>query len=211
MKALEGGKPNDAIKLFAKVRKSWSDDADIGYLEGLAYGKLGDLKSVIRVSNRALKLDPNHYGALCNLANAQMGSGVSEDALENYAKSIEINPNAPEILNNYGRALSILGRREESIQQYEKALAVNPGHAPVYCAGPGCRLELGIPVWEDDPMYKICTNPNPNYSLTVYIVPCTNDLRRLTYSTFSVSMNLRGVYSHTCEGHPFFFGGGQTG
>jgi len=134
MKALEGGKPGDAIKLFAKVRKSWGDDADIGYLEGLAYGKLGDLKSVIRVSERALKLDPNHYGALCNLANAQMGSGASEDALENYARALEINPNAPEVLNNYGRALSLLGRREEAIEQYEKALAVNPRHAPAYCA-----------------------------------------------------------------------------
>ena len=130
LKALEGGKPADAIKLFAKVRKSWSDDADIGYLEGLAYGKLGDLKNVIRVSNRVLKLDPNHYGVLCNLSNAQMGSGASEEALENYARAMKINSNAPEVLNNYGRALSLLGRREEAIEQYEKALAVNPGYAP---------------------------------------------------------------------------------
>ena len=145
MKALEGGKPAEAIKLFAKVRKSWGDDADIGYLEGLAYGKMGDLKGVIQASARALKLDPNHYGSLCNLANAQMGSGASEAALENYLKAIEMKPDVPEVLNNYGRALSILGRREESIKQYEKALEINPNHAPVYCALGKALSEAGHP------------------------------------------------------------------
>ncbi|MDH5570789.1 MAG: sulfotransferase [Gammaproteobacteria bacterium] len=145
MKALEGGKPADAIKIFAKIRKSWCDDADIGYLEGLAYGKLGDLKGVIHVSNRALQLDPDHYGALCNLANAQMGAGDSEAALENYTKAIEIKSDAPEILNNYGRTLSILGRRDEAIEQYEKALQANPNHAPVYCALGKALAESGHP------------------------------------------------------------------
>jgi len=134
MKALEGGKPADAIKLFAKVRKSWGDDADIGYLEGLAYGKMGDLKGVVLASRRALEIDANHYGALCNLANAQMLTGSAEPALENYQKAIQVNANAPEILNNYGRALSILGRRDEAVEQYEKAITVNPHHAPAYCA-----------------------------------------------------------------------------
>ena len=145
MKALEGGKPAEAIKLFSKVRKSWGDDADIGYLEGLAYGKMGDLKSVIQVSTRALKLDANHYGSLCNLANAQMGLGAPETALENYIKAIELKPDAPEVLNNYGRALSILGRREESIVQYKKALEINSSHAPVYCALGKALSEAGHP------------------------------------------------------------------
>ncbi len=145
MKALESGKPADAINLFSKVRKSWCDDADIGYLEGLAYGKMGNLKGVIKVSKRALGLNADHYGALCNLANAQMGTGASEAALENYAKAIQLKPDAPEVLNNYGRALSILGRREEAIEQYEKALKINPGHAPVYCALGKALAESGHP------------------------------------------------------------------
>jgi len=145
MKALEGGKPADAIKLFSKVRKSWGDDADIGYLEGLAYGKMGNLKGVMQVSCRALGIDPNHYGALCNLANAQMGSGDAGTALENYEKAIELNPKAAEVLNNYGRALSILGRRKEAIEQYNKALAINPGYAPIYCALGKVLAEGGHP------------------------------------------------------------------
>lgn len=145
MKALEGGKPAEAVKLFEKVRKSWGDDADIGYLEGLAYGKIGDLKNVIRVSSRALKLDPDHHGALCNLANAQMGVGESEAALENYARAIEIKPDAVDVLNNYGRALSVLGRREESIEIFEKAVEINPDYAPVYCALGKALAEEGYP------------------------------------------------------------------
>lgn len=145
MKALEGGRPADAIKLFEKVRKSWGDDADIGYLEGLAYGKMGRLKNVIQVSRRALNIDPEHYGALCNLANAQMGAGAPDAALENYEKAIKLQPSAAEILNNYGRALSMLGRREESIEQYEKALEANPHHAPAYCALGKALGEAGQP------------------------------------------------------------------
>lgn len=134
MEALDKEKPRDAIRLFEKVRKSWGDNPDIGYLEGLAYGKLGDTKGVIRVSERALKLAPDHFGALGNLANAQMLMGHSEDALENYTKALETNPNAPEVLGNYGRALATLGRHEEAIEYCKRALTCNPTDAPVLAA-----------------------------------------------------------------------------
>jgi tetratricopeptide (TPR) repeat protein len=145
MKALEGGKPGEAIKLFAKVRKSWCDDPDIGYLEGLAYGKLNDFKGVINVSNRSLKMDPDHFGALCNLANAQMGLGNSEAALGNYAKALNSKPDALEVLDNYGRALSILGRREEAIEQFKKALSLNFNYAPAHSCLGKAYAEAGQP------------------------------------------------------------------
>ena len=114
MQALQGGDPREAIRLFEKVRKSWRDDPDIGYLQGLAYGKLGDYEAVMQVSKRALAQAPNHFGALCNLANVQFMMGDQESALENYGKALESQPDASEILDNYGRALGMLGRRDEA-------------------------------------------------------------------------------------------------
>lgn len=145
MKALDGGKPSEALKLFSKVRKSWGDDPDIGYLEGLAYGKLGNAKEIINVSNRALKLAPDHFGALSNLANAQMGMGSHEQALQNYEKALQQKPDAHIVLDNYGRALSGMGRREEAIDQYNKVIKLNPSYAPVYAALGKAYAESGYP------------------------------------------------------------------
>ena len=52
MQAFNGGSPEEAIRLFEAVRKSWRDDVDILYLESLAYGKLGRPKNVREISSR---------------------------------------------------------------------------------------------------------------------------------------------------------------
>lgn len=134
MNELNNGSPEKAIKLFAKVRKSWCENADIFYLEGLAYGKLGKSEYVKRASKKALKIDPNHFGAMCNLANALIGMHESTAAIEYYEKALKVKPNAAEIMDNYGRALSIIGRREESIDIFLESLKVNGSHAPTHAA-----------------------------------------------------------------------------
>jgi len=145
MKFLEGGRPGEALKLFLKVRKSWGDDPDIGYLEGLAYGKLGDLKSIVTVSNRVLNVAPEHFGALSNMANAQMGLGKTDLALEYYDKALKINPEAPEVLDNYARAITSLGRRDEAIDYYKKAIAIKPGEASTHALLGRVYAESGKP------------------------------------------------------------------
>ena len=134
MKALEGGNPSEAIKLFSKVRKSWGENADIYYLEGLAYGKLGKFSDVTRTSKKALKIDPKHFGAMTNLANALIVMRDYASAISYYEKALKIKPNAPETMDNYGRALSIIGRRDESIEVFTRSLQVNANHAPTHAA-----------------------------------------------------------------------------
>ncbi|MDH5388256.1 MAG: sulfotransferase [Gammaproteobacteria bacterium] len=143
MNELNGGNPENSLKLFAKVRKSWCENADIFYLEGLAYGKLGRMNDVKRVSNKALKIVPGHFGAMCNLANALITLGDPATALEYYEKALEINPNAGEIFNNYGRALSLIGRRDESIDIFLKALNADENHAPTHASLGKVYVESG--------------------------------------------------------------------
>ena len=145
MKELETGDPEKAIRLFSSVRKSWCENADILYLEGMAYGKLGKTEDVQRVAKKALELQENHFGALSLLANTQMIFGDKEGALSNYDRALAIQPDAPEILDNYGRALSMLGRREEAIAHYKKILSKHPNFAPSHCALAKAYCEGGDP------------------------------------------------------------------
>lgn len=145
MQALNSGQAEEALSLFKKVKRSWRDDADIGYLEGLAYGRLGDMKGVEAASRRALKMNPDHFGALCNLANAQMAANDMESAFQNYQKALKAKPDAPEVMNNYGRALMMTGRYEEAVDAYEKALANSPDHAPAHVSLGLAYTEAGYP------------------------------------------------------------------
>ena len=128
------GDPSKAIRLFEEVRASWQDDADILYFEGCAWGKLGQPDRVKTLSEQALSLKPDHFGSLCNLANALMLTGDEEGALENYEKARDINPDAPDVLNNYGKALGMLGRREEAIELYKGAVEKRPDYASAHAS-----------------------------------------------------------------------------
>ena len=122
MQALNNGRPKEAIRLFEKVQKTGGNHPDIWYLMGLAYGKQGEMAKVKQVSMRCLEVAPNHYGALCNLANTLMYFGDQEGALDNYAKAMKAKPGDETVINNYGRALDLLGRREEAIEHFESIL-----------------------------------------------------------------------------------------
>ncbi len=145
MKLHEEGKPKEAIRLFDKVRKSWGDDADIWYLIGLAHGKLGEMKQVKHTSMKALKMNPEHFGALCNLANAQIMLGEHNTALENYRKSLTIKPDDPVILESYGRALAAVGQNKKAIECFSKSLEYKPDYAPAHASLAKSYVEDGLP------------------------------------------------------------------
>ena len=71
---------------------------------------------------RALEIAPDHFGALCNLANALLSQGDEAGALEKYAKAMNAKPGDPTVINNYGRALSALGRLEEAIEFADQSM-----------------------------------------------------------------------------------------
>ena len=100
MEAFNNGRPKEAIRLFEKVLKMGGSHPDIWYLMGLAYGRLGEMAKVKQVSMRCLEVAPDHYGALCNLANTLMYFGDSEGALENYAKAMKAKPGDETVINN---------------------------------------------------------------------------------------------------------------
>ncbi len=145
MQMHEQGKPKEAIRLFDKVRQSWGDDADIWYLIGLSHGKLGDMVKVKQTAQKALKMNPTHLGALCNLANAQMFLGEHREALRNYERSLAIKPGEPGVLESYGRALAAVGQKDKAIEQFSKSLEHNQGYAPAHSSLAKIYVEKGQP------------------------------------------------------------------
>ena len=129
MQALQSNRPAEALHLLEEVTRSRSWDPDMWYLQTLALGRMGDIGGVVRCANRALELNPDHFGALTSLANTQLMMGKTDQALETYRKALKSQPDDPSVLNNYGSALSILGRREEAIKIYEQVLEKQPNDA----------------------------------------------------------------------------------
>lgn len=145
MQLLNSGNAYEAIQVFEKIRGSWRDDPNIRYLEGLAYGRLSDIGGVIRSSEQALKLQADHFGALCNLANAQMLVGDKEEALANYKKALAQKPDALDVIDNYGRALYMLGHSDEAIVYFKKAIDLNKNYAPAHASLGRAYSEGGDP------------------------------------------------------------------
>lgn len=145
MQALNNGRPKEAIRLFEEVQKAGGNHPDIWYLMGLAYGQQGEMAKVRQVSMRCLEVEPNHYGALCNLANTLMYFGDKEGALENYAKAMKAKPGDEMVINNYGRALDLLGRREEAIEHFEGILETNNSYAPAHASLGKAYVAAGYP------------------------------------------------------------------
>lgn len=145
MEAFNNGRPKEAIRLFEKVQKMGGNHPDIWYLMGLAYGKQGEMAKVKQVSMRCLEVAPNHFGALCNLANTLMYFGDPEGALENYAKAMKAKPGDETVVNNYGRALDMLGRREEAIEHFESILKKNKSYGPAHASLGKAYAAAGYP------------------------------------------------------------------
>ena len=98
-------------------------EADVNL--GVALLRAGRPAEAIWYSERALRLRPEHAGALRNLANCFALTGRAVEALPLYAHAMRLWPDA-ETYSNWGALLQELGRLTEAIQRYEQALQLQP-------------------------------------------------------------------------------------
>lgn len=141
---LSQNNPAKAIKILEKLFKTSSiNNLKILYLMGLAYGKMGQFDKVVLVSTEALKINSEHYGALCNLANGLFYTGNMQAALEKYKKVLTLKSGETYIVDNYCRALNSLGRQKEAIKILDSLLKKQPLHAPAYIGRGIAYAEIG--------------------------------------------------------------------
>jgi hypothetical protein len=82
--------------------------------------------------NQVLKNNPNHSGALNNIAIIFTNLKDYQKAINFYEKAIEINPNYAAAHNNLGAIFKELGELKKAKNCYEKAIEINPNYADAH-------------------------------------------------------------------------------
>jgi tetratricopeptide (TPR) repeat protein len=129
-----------AIVLFRKAL-----DLDPGY--ALAYTGLADAfaqkpglfdlektwyDSSLKMSNKAIALNPNLAEAYKSIGVVYAYQGKFHSAIEYYSKALELNPNFGAAINNIGSMYWWLGRYDEAYPWAVKSIQVDPARASGY-------------------------------------------------------------------------------
>ena len=147
-------------------------------LEGKAdhtvYGNLGVIRAIqgryddtIELTQKALKLKPDHYNYLNNLGNAEKAKGNTKEAMRYYKMAIVIKPEFADAHNNLGTLLQDQGLFDEAINSYNQALKWRVDYAEAY-------NNLGVSLTEIDCLdeaieaYTKAINLKANYEDAYY-------------------------------------------
>jgi tetratricopeptide (TPR) repeat protein len=129
-----------AIEAYSKVQQP---SATLWNKMGIAYQMLFDSKNAARCYKESLKIDPDHPGALNNLA-------TLEDARKNYAaaerlyrQALKITPGSARVFKNLGTNLMMQHRYSESSDAYAQALTLD-SHILDPNSGPSTDARVSI-------------------------------------------------------------------
>ena len=152
--ALDAGRTPEAEALLMELTQGTQTDA--GALAMLA--ELRQTQSrhaeACNLYRAALRLQPRHYGALCNLGILESEAGHFDTCETLLRAAIATEPSRPNAYINLGIALEVAGRHTEALVLYRTALTVQPGNALGYFNLGNANLALGrldaaIDSWRD--------------------------------------------------------------
>jgi len=78
---------------------------------------------------QTLRLRPNHFDTLNNLAAAYYRVGKIDPAVISWKNALKVNPNRPDVYYNMGVALTKQQKIDEAVESFTHALRLNPGLA----------------------------------------------------------------------------------
>ena len=114
------------------------------YIEqGVAKAELGQYEEAIADYDAALRLDPDHVGALVNRSLAWIGLGRYEDAIADYDAVLRLDPEQVGAWANRGAAKAKLGRHNEALADYDAVLRLDPNHVLALANRGLARIALG--------------------------------------------------------------------
>lgn len=100
-------------------------------LSGIYFDR-GDLDASIRMSTKAIELQPAYSSAYFNRATALMHLNQFEDAIRDFTQSISINPREIDAYINRGSTYQMSGQPELAVQDYASAIALQPENPKPY-------------------------------------------------------------------------------
>jgi tetratricopeptide (TPR) repeat protein len=106
-----------------------NDNFTVHYMLGKELFEQKKFEDAIHHYEETLRLRPQHFGTLNNLAVAYYRVGKIDPALVSWNKALKINPNRPDVYYNMGVALTKQQKIDEAVQLFTHALRLNPALA----------------------------------------------------------------------------------
>jgi len=112
-----------AIDAYSMV---YPPTANVWNKMGVAYQMMYDAKDAARSYARALKMDPNSFSALNNLATVEDSLGDYSEAERFCRKGLELSPRSATLLKNLGTTLLLQHDYRGGADAYAEAMAIDP-------------------------------------------------------------------------------------
>ena len=96
------------------------------FVAAVAHHKAGRTEDAALLYEQTLDLEPDHTGAMFNLASLYAASDRHDDARRCYKRILELQPEDPEALTNLGNLVQTIGNLEEAEGYYNRAIARKP-------------------------------------------------------------------------------------
>jgi|GEM_PF-5471087 len=120
------------IKLLSTRISESPQSADLYNQRGNLYVQLGNYRQAFSDYTNSIKLNPNHYNAICNRANIYSLLGHDDNAIINYTKALKICPDHYKAVYNRGLIYSKHGEYDKSIEDFNYAINIKPTFVNAY-------------------------------------------------------------------------------
>lgn len=115
-----------ATRLLEQPALKGEERSNTLYQRALAHLVVRDNQRAIADYQEAVRLTPNHLGALVGLADTLAASGQFVPAMNAYNAAVKAHPNLPLVYNNRGMFEQANGKYDEAIADFTKALELDP-------------------------------------------------------------------------------------
>jgi tetratricopeptide (TPR) repeat protein len=116
----------EAIRAMNDLMAICPRDAQLNYEAGLWVRAQGDSAGAVRLTRRALEINPDFAGALNTLAYQLASMNKFDEAFSYLKRYIELEPKDPNPYDSMAEILQAAGRLDESLEEYRQALKQDP-------------------------------------------------------------------------------------
>lgn len=131
-------------RAIAKVAEGNDDDlaAKAWFSVGYLLTEQGKREEGIEAFSEAIRLRPNHDGALLDRGVSKTVQQQYKAAVVDFSKVINLRPNYAVAYNNRGAAKAAQGQCKAAIKDYDKALRLKPDYAAAYNNRGSAKIKL---------------------------------------------------------------------
>ncbi len=179
------GKPDEARELLGKLDSLAGSSAEYHYQKGTFLAADGDLVHASAEFEKALELEPDHTGALFELAYINDLFGNDEEAVKYYSQCIRRPPVPIGALINLGVLYEDEMRFRDAEECYRQVLNVDPNHPRARLFFKDCRASRDMYYDEDQEQHiqqliRLLETPVTDFELSVRSRNC---LRKMNIRT----------------------------